>query len=344
MMEDRPTPRQIAKGLLNGIPPSRPLLLPIVFSLGAKVENVPLASFLENPTKISSSLRQMQSHLRLDGVSCYFDFYLEVEALGAKVERREDLESALIHWPRPIEPGGMLEGLCSPEEAAQKGRVPIATEVLRRMNALPNRDFLLMAGVNGPMTLASQIVQREGNGKVQFEDLSSSVQDYAASVVTQIAGAFLVAGADLIIIQEQILPALTSQTCEAWANLLAPTINVIRFYEALPVLLVSPMRSVLQNWDAIVQQRWDCVVSLPFEALASREAGGSAPTNKMTMGITLSSATFGPEGSDGEEILPILKPVVSRLRPAVLTTSGDVPAMTEMKRLVQILGEVPRAF
>jgi hypothetical protein len=238
----------------------------------------------------------------------------------------------------------MPEGLCSPEEAAQKGQVPIAAEVLRRMNALPNRDFLLMAGVNGPMTLATQMAQREGNEKLRFEDLSTSLQDYAASVITQIASAFLDAGADLIIIQEQILSALSPQSGEAWASLLAPTINVIRFYEALPVLQLSPMRSVLQNWDAIVQQRWDCVVSLPFEALASREAGGSAPTNKVTIGISLTKETFGPEGSDGEEILPILKPVVSRLRPAVLTTSGDVPATTEMKRVVKILGEVPRAF
>ncbi len=82
-MEVNPTPRQIAKGLLKGIVPARPLFLPIVFSLGAKVENVPLGMFLRNPTKIASSLRQIRSHLRSDGVACYFDPYLEVEALGA---------------------------------------------------------------------------------------------------------------------------------------------------------------------------------------------------------------------------------------------------------------------
>src|SRR5713101_7215323 len=339
-----PTPRQIAKGLLNGILPPRPLFLPIVFSLGAKVGNVPLANFRENATKISNSLRQMQSHLRLDGVSCYFDPHLEQEALGAKVERGEELEPAFVHWPRPIQPGGMPEGLCSPDETAQRGRVPVATEVIRRMNALPNRDFLLMAGVSGPMTLAIRITQREGDEKLRFEDVPTSVQDYAASVVTRTASAFLEAGSDLIIIQEQILPAFSAQSCEAWANLLAPTINVIRFYEALPVLRLSPMRCVLQNWDTIAQQHWDCVVALPLEALASREAAGFPPTNDVMIGISLLWETFGPERSDGDEILPILKPVVSRLRPAVLTTSGDVPAMTEMKRLVKILGEVPRAF
>src|SRR5438309_7397759 len=88
-MEQSPTPRQMAKGLLSGIVPSRPLFLPIVFSLGAKVENVPLGTFLGNPTKISSALRQMRTHLRSDGVACYFDPYLEVEALGATLQDRK---------------------------------------------------------------------------------------------------------------------------------------------------------------------------------------------------------------------------------------------------------------
>jgi uroporphyrinogen decarboxylase-like protein len=343
-MEDRPTPRQIAKGLLNGISAPRPLFLPIVFSLGAKVENVLLARFRENSTKISSSLRQMHTHLRLDGVSCYFDPFLELEALGAKVERGDGLEPALVQWPRPIEPGEMPQGLCSPEDAARKGRIPVAAEVLRRMNAVPNRDFLLMVGVSGPMTLATHIARCEGNEKLQFEELPTAVRDYAGSVVTQTASAFLEAGADLIIIREEILPTFSSQSCAAWANLVAPTINVIRFYEALPVLQLFPIRSVLRDWDSVFQQRWDCVVSLPLEALASREVGESPPTDGVTIGISLSQEIFGPEGPDGEELLPKLKPIVSRLRPAVLTTCGDVPLMTEMKRLVKILGEVPRAF
>src|SRR2546426_4781132 len=101
-MEGGPTPRQMVKGVLNGIVQPRPLFLPIVFSLGAKVENVPLGSFLGNPTKISSSLRQMRMHLRADGVACYFDPYLEVEALGAKLQRISDHQAPTIHWPDSV--------------------------------------------------------------------------------------------------------------------------------------------------------------------------------------------------------------------------------------------------
>ncbi len=142
-MERSPTPRQMAKGLLSGIAPLRPLFLPIVFSLGAKVESVPLSAFLGNPAKISSALRQMRTHLRSDGVACYFDPYLAVEALGATLQRISDDRAPTIHWPRPARMGELPEGLRSREEAANSGRVPVAVEVIRRMNALPNRDFLL---------------------------------------------------------------------------------------------------------------------------------------------------------------------------------------------------------
>src|SRR5712692_7698576 len=116
-MERSPTPRQMAKGLLSGIVPPRPLFLPIAFSLGAKVENVPLGAYLSNPTKISSALRQMRALLRADGVACYFDPYLEVEALGATVQGSSDGLAPTIHWQGPARLGELPEGLRSPEAA-----------------------------------------------------------------------------------------------------------------------------------------------------------------------------------------------------------------------------------
>jgi hypothetical protein len=83
---------------------------------------------------------------------------------------------------------------------------------------------------------------------------------------------------------------------------------------------------------------------LPFEALTSQEAEGFPSSGGALIGISLSRETFRPEGSAGEENFAFLEPMVSRLRPAVLTTWGDVPAMSEMKRLTMFFGEVPRTF
>jgi hypothetical protein len=342
-MEVHSTPRQMAKALLQGIDPQRPLFLPIVFSLGARVESVPLVTFLRTPTKIASSLRQMRSHLRTDGLPCYFDPYLEVEALGATLQRISDDRAPTIHWPHPARAGELPEGLRSPEEATKSGRVPVAVEVIRMMNAQPNRDFLLMAGVVGPFTLATRLMQSEQKSALQCESLPDAALELAASVVTQMASTFLEAGADVIIIQEETLRTLSRETCDTWSNLVAPAINVIRFFEALPILLLTDAHSIGQNWDVLTQQSLDCVVSSPFD-LTARHRAISRRTNGMKMGLALPLEAFRANESFAGNLGQIVQPQISDLRPAILTTAGDVPAATDMKLLLKVLDEVPRAF
>ena len=104
-MDQRLTPRDALKGLLQGILPARPLFLPIVFALGAKIENPPLPAYLTNPTKITNAQRQIRTRLRSDGVSCYFDPNLEAEALGATIEparkRRPPIIALAAKSPHP---------------------------------------------------------------------------------------------------------------------------------------------------------------------------------------------------------------------------------------------------
>ncbi len=341
-MEQSPTPRQMAKGLLSGIAQPRPLFLPIVFSLGAKVENVPLGSFLGNPTKISSALRQMRTHLRSDGVTCYFDPYLEVEALGATLQRNSDNRAPTMHWPHPLRMRELPEGLRSPEEATNGGRVPVAVEVIRRMNALPNREFLLMAGVTGPLTLAARITQMENKQNLRSEDLSEAAQELAGSVVTQMASTFLEAGADTVFIYEEIIPALSAEGCDAWANLLAPTINVIRFYEALPVLYLPCAPIPFEDWDLIFRQHWHCVKCARLDVIAMRRREGGRATDGTPFGIALPLDAFRPDVGYGKSPFQDIRTWISYLQPSIVTTAGDVPVATDMKHLTKVLEGVPR--
>ena len=144
------TPRQIAKNLLNGEAPPRPLLLPMVFSLGARVANVPLSAFLTNPTKIVNAARQIRNHLE------------------AKV-------------------GELPRGLRSPEEAARSGRIPVAAEVIRRMNAVPSREYLLMASVTGPLALAALLMQSEK--KESGNEVANEVLEFAGFEIERGQGA-----------------------------------------------------------------------------------------------------------------------------------------------------------
>src|SRR5690348_14787786 len=98
-MTENFTPGQLVRRLLQGIAPPRPLFLPIVFSSGARVENQALPAFLANPTKICSAQRQLRGALRTDGYSCYFDSFLEVEALGATLQWGTADKVPAVRWP-----------------------------------------------------------------------------------------------------------------------------------------------------------------------------------------------------------------------------------------------------
>ena len=334
----------MVKRLLQGIAPPRPLFLPVVFSPGARVENQPLSAFLANPTKICNAQRQLRGPLRTDGFSCYFDPFLEVEALGATLQWGAADQPPAVRWPQGAESGELPDDLRSPEEAVRAGRVPVALDVLRRLKAMLRDDSILMAGVTGPFTLAVRITQLETGGAWRAQEIPESVLELAASVVSRISGALVEAGASLIMIQEEVLPALSQERCAAWASALEPAFNIIRFYEALPVLQLTDGSSFAANSGVILQRCWNCVLCPSLDGIASQPADAASQWSSATLGLALPLETFQLDDSALQVSCESLHRMVAALRPAILTTAGDVPVRTDMKRLTKVLEGVPRSF
>jgi hypothetical protein len=300
------------------------------------VENLPLREFLGNATKISNSLRQIRSHLRSDGVACYFDPFLEAEALGAVLQWQTGDQPPAIQWPRHAEKGEVPEGLRSPEDAAKSSRVNVAVEAIRRLKSVLRDEPLLLAGVAGPFTLAARITGLRKEDAARREDFSDSALELAAATITQIASKFVEAGANVIFIQEHILPVLSAEYCQAWASLLAPAINIVRFYEALPVLQIMDSHSSVQNKQVIFQQNWDCVIC-PALAASAFSAWEIVPsTGFANLGIALGPEAFQPEASTAETLLELFHAFIRKSRPAIVTTAGDVPVATDLKFLARV--------
>jgi hypothetical protein len=330
------------KRLLQGTPPPRPLFLPIVFSLGAKVENLKLPAFLSNATKITNALRQIRTHLRSDGVACYFDPYLEAEALGATLQYTPDEQPPTLQWPQPAGAGELPENLRSPEDAAKNHRVAVAIEVIQRLKSLMRDEPLLCAGVSGPFTLAAHLLDLRPADAPQREDFSDAALELAAATITQIATKFVEAGANVIFIQENIFPVLSAEHCDAWAASLAPAFNIIRFYEALPVLIFGDENSLAANREVSYARNWDCTLCPPVNPFASRAAEIAPPPNRANIGIALPAAPFQPFASpSAENFADSLHTIMLHLRPVLVTTAGDVPATTDIKLLAKV-GEAIR--
>src|SRR5262245_62137112 len=107
------TPRNIVKAMVRGEATSRPLLMPLMFAIGARLENRPIRDFRANPTRITNALKQIRSVLKQDGLTCYLDSFSEVKALGCNCVENEDGTSRM-EWPVPIDVDALRERLESP--------------------------------------------------------------------------------------------------------------------------------------------------------------------------------------------------------------------------------------
>jgi len=336
MMAETFNPRQAVKGILEGIAPPRPLFLPIVFSLGARIENLPLRNFLSNPTKISNALRQIRTHLRSDGVTCYFDPLLEAEALGGALDWDAQGQRASLRWPQPGETGDLPDGLRSPDEAAKGGRVPIAVEVIARLKPLVRGQSLLMAGVTGPFTLAALLTQaKDTNGSLDRAPDAAAL-DLAGEVTAAVARAFVEAGADAIFIREEVLPLLTAETAAQWATRLATTINILRFYEALPVLLLTCQDATSANSSLIAGQKWDCVLCAETHLMPTGKFASFASLGPSRLGVAFPPSIFESDALTSEGVAGPDSAEDLDLHPAVITTAGDVSANADLKRLNEL--------
>jgi Uroporphyrinogen decarboxylase (URO-D) len=328
-MEMRIDSREVVQDLLQGIAPPRPLFLPIAFSLGARIENLSLAAFLANPTKITNALRQIRTHLRSDGVACYFDPFLELEALGGVLDWGESGPPS-VRWPPGTNHGELLERLNSPDDLPNCGRVPVAVEVIRRLKSLLRDECLLLAGIIGPFTLAARLSQLDSSS-LDDTNPSNDALEFASGALAPIATAFLEAGANMIFICEETLPKIDWFT--DWASSLATTINIIRFYEAVPVLLLS---TALKDGEMIFQQSWECILCPVLQDVSSETCGAFVKRYPANLGFALPVDAKVTPASDALDHEENLRTLLARLHPAIVTTAGNIPVTTDLKRFNQL--------
>jgi len=317
------TPRALIRAMVQGVRPPRPLLLPIVFSLGARLENVPLRAFLSNPTKIAGALRQLRGALALDGVVCYFDPYLEVEALGGEVQWYADGASRTLR-AGSTDLDTLRERVPSPGEIGQLGRIPVACEVVRRLKVMLPGEPALAVSVSGPRALAAQLTG-EAPGESVFEEAT----EFAAEVALALCKSFLDAGASVIFLREDA-GAIRDPQC--WADLLNPIVNVIRFYEALPVLLPASASAgdvpiaASEACEGLICPR---TIDLSAAALSPQ----SAALNSAYLPI---QELLSSEASEAA-LITFLQTLPPDLGYGLLTTQNDIAAETDIKRLASLL-------
>jgi hypothetical protein len=303
-MAEQGTPRQRVKAMVRGELPVRPLLLPVVFALGSRLENLALRDFMGNPTKIANALRQIRSVLKVDGLACYWDPLLEIEALTST-----DAKSVEQLRQRVDAAGGI----------AKMGRVRVAVEVLQRLKVMLKDEPALMVRVTGPQTLASQL------------GAPSEGLEFAAEITASLVQSYLEAGADVVLLAENALP---TKDFERWRALVDPVINLIRFFETFPVLWFEQALSP-EDLKMIRKNRWDCAISLNGLPQAIADGRGVASLLGLSMqGLDL----LRSEDQMDAWAASILADVATV--GASFLTSPDPPATCDLRALGKTLSAI----
>jgi hypothetical protein len=318
------------KALLRGEAPQRPLLMPIIFSLGSRLENLALREFQSNPTKIANALRQIRSVLKVDGIACYFDPFLEAEALGCRLEWLPDGTRKLV--PPPFSDlNDLHQNLKPPDSICETGRIRVACDVLQRLKAMLKDEPALMVRVTGPVTLAAQFSGVRPQDS--WSPVPSSLIEFAAEVTACVAKEFVTSGADIVFLTEDLLPELPAEIYQQWAALLEPVINLIRFYDCLPALMLSAparVRSVLPG----LLKRDGCLVGCLENPDAEPESWNWQSVTSL-FGVALPGDLFA--GRVDNPFMSSVSAKLDDLRPVLLTSAADLPTTADLKHVGAVL-------
>ncbi len=302
-------PIPIVKALLQGKPPGRQLFVPLIFSLAAKLENIPLSTFVSNPTKIANNLVSLYRRLHPDGVTCYYDLLIVAEALGCKL----DWNTGIPLFERPAREVALQMLQKAPGAVKQRGRFPVALEVVHRLQGTLRNGPALVIGLPGPLRVAQQLfgrdilqelVEEENDALDSFESL--------VEITISIAQAFCLAGTHLLYFDELDIPI---EFLSNWEDKMVALWKTARFHGALPVLS-TPHSARLHDWR-----------NAPL--ICMKPAAGEPEV--------LSEEPFALSLPTLVEPFPDVSRWIQDRQCALVVTDGEIPYTLEIQKLEQLI-------
>jgi hypothetical protein len=203
------------------------IFVPLIFSFGAKLEDLPMETFLHDPTKVSNALRTIQNYFRTDGIFTYGDGQLLPEALGCVCRGTAAVKDGPV-----LNPDRADDVERRLDEILQHERVSIAIEVTKRLNMLLP-DTLLAGLLTGPVTLATRLTGVSGEEALGQPKLIS-LTTKAALTFTRALGD---TGIDILIVSEDALPPIDANLARVLPRVYSPIWNTAKYY-GFPALLM----------------------------------------------------------------------------------------------------------
>ena len=152
------------------------------------------------------------------GIPIMFNLQVEAECLGCDLTWADDCPPSVSS--HPLDNGDELE---VPEDrkipAATDGRIPMITDVMRRVKKEIGDEVALYGLICGPFTLATHL---RGNDifmdMYDDEDPVIELLDYTAQIVKTMADYYIEAGCDVIAIVDPLISQISADFFETFMD------------------------------------------------------------------------------------------------------------------------------
>lgn len=205
---------------------SRPVFVPFVYGLAAKIGQIPLREMVSNATYYAHLLEGAYKLFKYDAIINSFDSSIEAEACGCELEWHSEYEAPTVTaW-----------GSCDVKtiDVQRSGRIPVLTEATHRLVMSLGKEIAVIGVITGPCSLVKNLV-----GKADSGDVISLI----GSLLTKLTRSLCELRIDAIFLREDLLGARYWEDLQSLNKpciaLYKTLFNVIRYYNSYPVLIVK---------------------------------------------------------------------------------------------------------
>jgi len=213
----------------------RPVFVPFVYGLAAKISQLPLQEMVSDATYYTHSLEEAYKLLQYDGIMNNFDCTLEAETFGCEPEWSGDYVA-----PRTTSCSQFELREVNPEESS---RIPILLETTKRVVMSQGKEAAVIAVLTGPCSLVKTITGGEAGEK--SHDIENVIS-LAGKLLAKLTRSLCELKIDAVFFREDLLgteyPAELLSRNKPYAAVYATLFNLIKYYNGYPVLIVKDIK------------------------------------------------------------------------------------------------------
>jgi hypothetical protein len=220
------------KNTLKVMHAGRPVFIPIIYRLAARIEQIPLRDMQTDSTYYANLLEGAYKLLQPDAIITNFDSSLEAELFGCQVNWQGEYDLPEVEdW-----------SVCNLETAGVdiSARIPIMLEAVKRLVLTQGKQTAIAGVITGPVALTKIVSEKTGSfqGK-KIEDIISLTGNQLIKLTKSICETKV----DAVIIREEIagekyLEDLIAND-KAYSAIYTTIFNLLKFYNIFSLLVVK---------------------------------------------------------------------------------------------------------